>query len=137
MATPANSYRVASAGLIGVREDLSDVISDITPMDFPLVSAAGRGRCTNVLTEWQMHSLAAFANAGGNAQVEGEDATNTAPNLTIRLNTRTQIMTKVSQVTDVAEAVRRAGRSDEMALEVYYRMREIRRDQEAQCSQNG
>ena len=57
---------------IGNREDLSDVIYDISPTDTPLLNTLARGKATAVYHEWQTDSLAAATTA--NAAVEGADA---------------------------------------------------------------
>lgn len=139
MALPTNSYHKAegASSLIGVREDLSDIIYDISPMDTVFVTAAGRGKATNTIHEWQTHALAAFADkANPNVAIEGDDATNDTPVQTVRLENRTQIMDKVVQVTGTVEATRRAGRANEMAQQMFYRMRELKRDLEGQFCQN-
>ena len=139
MALPADSYHKAegASSLIGVREDLSDIIYDISPMDTAFMTAAGRGKASNTIHEWQTHELAAAASAAApNVAIEGDDATNDTPVQTVRLENRTQIMDKVVQVTRTVEATRRAGRANEMAQQMFYRMRELKRDLEGQFCQN-
>lgn len=70
MATPTGTFTVHTA--IGVREDLSDVIYDISPTDTPFMSNIPRGTATQPLHEWQTDALAAAS--AGNAQIEGDDA---------------------------------------------------------------
>jgi hypothetical protein len=44
---------------IGQREDLSDIIYNISPTDTPLMSSIGKTKATAVYHEWQVDSLAA------------------------------------------------------------------------------
>ncbi len=44
---------------IGAREDLSDVIYNISPTDTPIMSSIGKTKATGVYHEWQTDSLAA------------------------------------------------------------------------------
>ena len=68
MAVPASTRQ--TYGAVGIREDLSNIIYNISPMDTPFVNGAGRGTCDNTLFEWQTDELKA---AAGNYQVEGDD----------------------------------------------------------------
>ncbi len=56
---------------IGQREDLSDVIYNISPTDTPFMSSIGKTKATAILHEWQTDSLAAASLS--NAAVEGAD----------------------------------------------------------------
>ena len=67
MAVPSNTYMRYTS--IGVREDLSDVIYDISPTDTPIMSSIGKSKATNTLHEWQTDSLAAASTT--NALIEG------------------------------------------------------------------
>lgn len=56
-----------------IREDLANIIYDISPVDTPFMSNIGRDTAANTYFEWQTDELAA---AGANAAVEGADAGN-------------------------------------------------------------
>ena len=58
---------------IGAREDLTDVIYDISPTDTPIMSSIGKTKATAINHEWQTDSLAAATT--NNALVEGATAT--------------------------------------------------------------
>jgi hypothetical protein len=58
---------------IGNREDLTDVIYNISPTDTPFMSSVGKTKATAVYHEWQTDALAAAV--ANNAAVEGADAT--------------------------------------------------------------
>ncbi len=80
MAVPAGSYQTYSA--VGEREDLTDIIYDISPLDTPFMTNATRETATMTLYEWQTDSLDA---AASNAQIEGDDATTNTASPTSRL----------------------------------------------------
>jgi hypothetical protein len=42
---------------IGQREDLSDIIYDISPQETPIMSSIGKTKATAVFHEWQVDSL--------------------------------------------------------------------------------
>jgi len=56
-------------GAIGIREDLSNIIYNISPMDTPFMSSVGKGSCDNTYFEWQTDELTA---AAANQQLEGD-----------------------------------------------------------------
>jgi len=119
---------------IGRREDLSDVIYDISPTDTPFLSGVARTKATGILHEWQTDSL---ATAAQNAVVEGDEATTDAATVTTRLSNSCQISDKVPRITGTAEAVNKAGRKSEMAYQVSKRARELKRDMETGLLRNG
>lgn len=133
MAQPANTF--SSYDAVGNREDLSDIIYDVSPTQTPVMSALPRAKATATNHEWQTDSLAAASAA--NAVIEGDDATTDATTATVRLGNRTQIMDKVAQVTGTQEAVSKAGRKSEMAREMEKKMKELKRDIEAAVCDNG
>ena len=57
MAIVANTFTRYSA--IGIREDLSNVIYNISPEETPFISNVGRENVKNTYFEWQKDSLAA------------------------------------------------------------------------------
>ena len=89
------------------REDLSNIIYDISPTSTPFMSNVGRDTADNTYFEWQTDALAA-AN-GSNALVEGADAGNTDFTDTNRVANYTQISGKVVAVSGTAQAVNMAG----------------------------
>jgi len=131
MAQPTNTY--ATNDMIGIREDLSDVIYDISPSETPFISMVAREEAKATLHEWQTDAL---ASAADNAVIEGDDATTDAATATVRRTNYTQISDKVAQVTGTARAVDTAGRADEMDYQMLKRSRELRRDMEVVLLQN-
>jgi len=129
MAVPTGTFQTYAA--IGIREDLTDRIMDISPMDTPLVSNVARVRASNTFHEWQTDSLAAAS--ADNAALDGDDpATNTA-SATVRYGNYTQLMDKVARVSSTQRAVNTAGREDELDYQVSKRMKELKRDLETAC----
>lgn len=121
--TILNTY--ATNDMKGVREDLVDVIYDITPTETPLLNSIPRIEVSNTTHEWQIDSLAA---AASNAVIEGDDATTDASTASTRLTNLTQISDKVARVSGTARAVNTAGRDDELDYQMLKRGRELRRD---------
>ena len=112
---------------IGNREDLADMIYDISPMDTPFVSGIAKNTATATNHEWQTDSLATAAN---NAQIEGADAATTVSTPTVRLGNYTQISSKTPQVSRTQRQVDSAGRGDEMDYQIMKMAKELKRDQE-------
>ena len=112
---------------VGMREDLSDVIYNISPTDTPFMSSIGKTKATAVYHEWQTDSLAAAAT---NAAVEGADATEATLTATTRVGNRTQISQKTVGITGTLEAVDKAGRKSEKAYQLAKASSEIKRDME-------
>lgn len=123
MTVPTGTYQ--SYGAVGIREDLEDIIYDISPTDTPFVSNIAKKKATATNHEWQTDSLASPA---ANAQVEGDDAATNTATPTVRFGNYTQIFTKVPRVSGTQRAVNTAGRADEMDYQIAKRMRELKRD---------
>ena len=114
MAIVANTFTSYDAK--GIREDLMNIIYDISPEQTPLISNIGQETVSNTLFEWQTDSLAA-ADAT-NAQVDGDDVTSfTAVTATVRVNNRTQISRKDFIIADNLQFQDLAGRNSEIAYQ--------------------
>jgi hypothetical protein len=119
-----------SPGIAGIREDLTDKIWNISPMDTPFVSSIERVKVANTLHEWQTDSLASADTS--NAQLQGDDiATFDAVVPTTRLGNRTQISRKTLIIDGTLEAVLKAGRKSEIAMQLAKKGKELKRDIEA------
>ena len=128
MTQPTGTFSQYDA--IGNREDLGDVIFDVSPEETPFLSAIKRNKAKNVNHEWQTDALTAAS--ATNAHVEGDDATPTAPAATTRLGNYTQILKKHAVVTGTQQdGMNPAGRKKEMAYQLARRMKEIKRDLES------
>jgi hypothetical protein len=126
MAVPAGTRTTyANGGMVGLREDLSDVIYNISPMDTICLTRFEKMSASAKLHEWQTDSLAA---AAANAALEGDDFSAVTGANTIRLGNRLQISKKEVVVSGTAEAVDKAGREREMTYQMMKRAKELKRD---------
>lgn len=123
MAVPVNTFSSFSA--IGNREDLTDAIFNIDPVDTPFVSSVARVKATGVLHEWQTDALESATNIG---HIEGDDATADTATPTERLTNSTQIFRKVVSVSRTQRTVLSAGRRDEYAYQLAKRGKELKRN---------
>jgi len=119
---------------IGAREDLTDVIYDISPTETPIMSTIGKTKATSVTHEWQTDSLAAATTA--NALVEGASASEGTITPTTRLANLTQIVGKTVMVSGTLLASDLAGRKSEMAYQLAKASAEIKRDIETIITAN-
>lgn len=113
----------------GLREDLSDVIYNISPQDTPFISGASREPVDQTLFEWQTDSLASTDT--GNAHVEGDEASYSKPAATTRVGNYTQISRKTLILSGTLEAIDKAGRKSELAYQLAKRGQELKRDMES------
>lgn len=120
----ANTYVVK-----GIREDLSDTIFNISPVETPLVSNAGKRKVSNTYFEWQTDVLTTAITT--NYQLEGDVIAASAIDPTSRVGNYTQIMDKRFAITGTSEAVTKAGRKSEIAYQTAKKGKELKRDMEA------
>ena len=132
MAQPTNTFDTYDS--VGEREDLSDVIYNISPTDTPFLSSAAKTQATAVLHEWQTDALASASTS--NAVIEGDEATLDAVTATTRLSNSCQIMDKTVVISGTQEAVDKAGRASELAYQIAKKAKELKRDMEAQITTN-
>ena len=132
MSVPSNTYLRYTS--IGVREDLANVIYDISPTDTPIMSSIGKARATQTNHEWQTDALGAATTA--NALIEGDDAAASSLAPTTRVGNFTQIVGKTVQVSGTLEAVDKAGRKSEKAYQLAKAASEIKRDIETIITAN-
>ena len=112
-----------------IREQISDVIYDISPTDTPFLSSvAKKGKVSNTFFEWQTDSLVAAS--GSNKHIEGAAVGGASMTDTVRLGNYTQISKKVLEVTGTHETVDQAGKKSEMAYQLAKASKEIKRDME-------
>jgi hypothetical protein len=125
MSQPADTFDTYDS--VGNREDLSDIIYNISPTETPFMSGCGKAKATATLHEWQIDSLADVAD---NKVIEGDDATTDALTATSRRGNYCQIADKVPRVTGTQEAINKAGRDSEMAYQMAKKSKEMKRDME-------
>jgi hypothetical protein len=127
MAVATGTFKTYEAK--GIREELSNIIYNISPEDTPFMSNAGRGKISSVLFEFQQDSLAAPDAA--NQQLEGDDpATFDAVTATVRMTNYAQISRKTLSISGTEEVVDKAGRKSELAYQQSKKGSELKRDME-------
>jgi hypothetical protein len=131
MAIIANTYLTYSSK--GNREQLSDMIYNISPEETPFISNAGKGSVDGTYYEWQTDSLAA---AAANDVIEGDETGFTAPVATLRLGNFAQISKKDVIVSGTQERIQKAGRKSELAYQLAKKGAELKRDMEFIACQN-
>jgi len=112
MAQPTNTFDSYDA--VGIREDLADYITMISPEETPFFTKSGKATARNTYHEWQTDSLRASA---ANAHIEGDATTANARTSTTRLGNYTQIFKNAVVVPDTDEGLDKAGRAKEIAYQ--------------------
>jgi hypothetical protein len=115
---------------VGLREDLSDIIYNISPTETPFMTSIAREKSTAVYHEWQTDALEAPNLA--NAQIQGDDISAfDAVVPTARLGNYTQISRKTVVISMTEEAVDKAGRKSEIGYQVAKKGKSLKRDIES------
>jgi len=127
MASPISGQAFQTYQSIGNREDLEDVIYNISPVETPFMTMASRKTATATYHEWQTDALAAAAT---NQMIEGDDASGGTSTPTRRMGNNCQISSKYAVVTDTENAIDKAGRGNEMSYQIAKRLGELKRDME-------
>ena len=138
MAVPTNTnYTFASGSgatrLTSIREDLSDIIYNIAPLDTPFMSGCGKASADNTYFEWQTDTI---ASGSANQQVEGDDASADARAVPTRVGNYTQISRYVVQTSGTNEAVNNAGFKSAQAYQLAKKAKQLKRDMEYQLTRN-
>lgn len=131
-----DSYTLSSSVGRGrhLREDLMDMITNVSPTETPFLSALKTSKATGVYHEWLTHTLAAAA--ANNVAVEGNVVTFATPSVLTRNFNVTQINQKTVAVTGTQEVVMKAGMKSEMAYRVVNAVKELKKDLEVAMFQN-
>lgn len=123
MAQPVNT--LDSYDMRGIREDLSDVIYNISPDETPFYTACAKVSAANTFHEWQTDTLRASQD---NAHIEGDDTIAEARGVTVRLGNYTQIFKNSVTIPGTDGSLKKAGRDKEMAYQVLKIAREQKID---------
>ena len=113
MAQPTNTFDSYDAK--GLKEDLEDVIYDVSPEETPFYTACAKVKATNTLHEWQTDTLRSSA---VNAHIEGDDTVAEARTATVRLQNYSQIFKNAVVIAATEDNLDKAGRAKEMAYQV-------------------
>ena len=121
--------------MVGIREDLSDVITNIAPTETPFYSMCRKGKCSNRTPEWQRDTL---RNPNPtNAVIEGNDSpAAVAAGQPERLKNVVQLFDENVIVSDTAQAVDAAGRANELKFQVAKSAKALKRDIEQRIAGN-
>ncbi len=126
MTAQTNAFGTYAA--IGNREDLSNIISMISPTRTPFQMLASKSKATGKFHEWQTDALGAAVST--NAQLEGDVVAPAASTPTVRVGNYCQISRKDATVTGTQEKVLKAGRTSEMSRQMAKKSAELKRDME-------
>lgn len=110
-----------------IREDLSDVISNIDPADTPLMSMIASAQARSTVHEWLVDNL---ETASTTSSVEGAAFAHSVAKKPVRLSNYTAIFRRDFEVTDTMRAVENAGMTDAFAYQLDKAMRELGRNTE-------
>lgn len=113
MAQPTNTFDSYDA--VGIREDLQDIIYDVSPSETPFYSSVAKVKATNTFHEWQTDALRSSA---ANAHIEGDDTVAEARTATTRQGNYSQIFKNAVTIADTDSGLKKAGRAAEMAYAV-------------------
>lgn len=131
MAQPAQTqdrYDLATSG-DSVREDLTDVITNISPTETPFTANAGRTMADSDLHEWQIDSLAAAVD--NNWHIDGDDFAGDALDDPERIGNYCGIQRKDIVVSRRANRVKKAGIRNMMSYQIAKKGKELKRDMES------
>jgi hypothetical protein len=121
MASP-NSYTYDDGAM---REDLLNVLTNLSPKNTQLVSGLGTSTASSIRHEWLIKTLGAVKT---NAYVEGVDASYANTTDPTRIVNYTQIFREGYQVTDTERSVNTAAFNDRFALEASDALAELKND---------
>lgn len=121
-------YDLASRGE-NVLDDISDVITNISPTETPLQSNIGKETSSSTFKEWFIDNLATAVHT--NKHIDGNQFEGDALEAPARLGNYHQIAKKELVVTRRADKVNKAGRKGELAYQLAKKGRELKRDVEA------
>lgn len=112
----------------GIREELSNIISNISPEDVPFQSNVGSENVSNTYFEWQTDELASARNV---PVIDGDDVSSfDSTSATSRIGNYTQIARRTMIVADNLANQDLAGRNDEISYQMAKRGSELKRDVE-------
>ena len=120
----SKSYDLSGGAL---KEDLEDIVYDISPMDTWFMTTAARAKAKSTTHEWLTDSLASPA---ANVAIEGDTFSAGTRGLPSRLKNYTSISRKDYEVTGTTRAVDNAGMSDLLAYHTARAAKELKRDME-------
>ena len=116
------------------REDLSNIIYNISPMQTPFMSSIGTRNVSNVVFDWQTESLPSPSASG---ELEGFELSRAASTATVRASNVCMISKRDATVTGSQESSDPAGKRSEMAHQLAIMSKALKRDMEEALCQKG
>ena len=116
------------------REDLSNIIYNISPMQTPFMSSIGTRNVSNVVFDWQTESLPTPSASG---ELEGFELSRAASTATVRASNVCMISKRDATVTGSQESSDPAGKRSEMAHQLAIMSKALKRDMEEALCQKG
>jgi hypothetical protein len=132
MAKVTNAFDTYSA--TSDREDLSNIIYNISPMQTPFMSSIGKRSIKNVVFDWQTEVLANPVQTG---ELEGFELARSAATATTRVSNVAMISKRDATVTGSQDASDPAGKRSEMAHQLAIMSKALKRDMEEALCQKG
>jgi hypothetical protein len=134
MAKVTNAFDTYSA--TSDREQLSDVIYNISPQATPFLSAIGKNSIKNVVFDWQTEVLPTVDMTG---ELEGFrlDGATSASTATTRVSNVAMISSRDATVSGSQQASDPAGKKSEMAHQLAIMAKALKRDMESALCQKG
>ena len=132
MAKVTNAFDTYSA--TADREQLSDVIYNISPQQTPFMSSIGKNSIKNVVFDWHTASL---QTPSGSGQLEGFELSRAASTATTRVSNVAMISSRDATVTGSQQASDPAGKKSEMAHQIAIMSKALKRDMETALCQKG
>ena len=132
MAKVTNAFDTYSA--TSDREDLSNIIYNISPMQTPFMSSIGKRSINNVVFDWQTEVLATPVATG---ELEGFELSRSAAVATTRVSNVAMISKRDATVSGSQESSDPAGKRSEMAHQLAIMSKALKRDMEEALCQKG
>ena len=134
MTTAGNSTYVWGPGAGGTaivtREDLSDMVTMITPWQTPLYNASPKTKATSTLHEWVTDIMDAATTSGA---IEGEAFTSAALQARVRRQNYTQIFRKDVEITNTMQEMDPAGVPNEYNYQIQKGLKELAKNIESRA----
>jgi hypothetical protein len=123
------SGTIDTYGRTMIKEDVEDIISNVTPTDTPFSNLIGKKTVKSTNPKWNMESLRAATTS--NAYVEGDEFAYTEPDDATKVGNWTQIMRETVIVSGTVEASDQYGkRGGEMGHQTVKKGKELALDRE-------
>ena len=109
-----------------MKEDVSDIIFNIDPLDTPCLTLSGKRDVGNTTFEWNEESLP--SSDATNAKKEGADFTSEEVQQVVRRTNYTQISTRNAVVSGTQSSVSQYGKTSEMAHQLEIKSKALKLD---------